>query len=152
MLRLWIAVAILAFMLACGGVLSLREALVPETAALRTFEAVTGSSLDGVQDADFLEVLKFLQREVASFKFAIVMAGFFVLFGGFLKAQKWAYYAFTFVGAEVFLDVGILRLIRDFTGRNVSLVTIGVAMLIAGLLIPMNIFLPGEAKEVEEEQ
>ena len=141
MLRLRIAVIILGVLLACAGILSLAKFVS---------EARTSRSLNNAKDADCLEELRVMRREMAGLQLAIVAAGFFILFGGFLKAQKWAWYAFAVVGGEVFIDVSVLRIVKDAAKADITFSTIGVAMLIAGMLIPTNIFFPKKTRELGE--
>ena len=80
-----------------SAVYILMAIFAPKLVARGTFKTITGKELDSVQDAGYLSALLDRQRSLGVFALTSLISGFFILFVGFRKAQKWAWWALLFV-------------------------------------------------------
>ena len=104
------------------------------------FQAVTGKSFEGVLEAGPLTVPMLYLRHLGVASLAISIAAAFILFAGFRKAQRWAWWALLVTGGLVTGFGTIVNLVItnwfDFTTHLVALL-----WLLAGLLIPVKTFI-----------
>jgi hypothetical protein len=115
-----------------------------------TFKNITGKELDSVQDAGYLSVLLDRQRSLGMFALTSLISGFFILFVGFRKAQKWAWWALLFVFGIGYLW-GLIHNIVNVDTLNITLMAIGMVLLLIGLLLPVKDFFAeagGESQKV----
>lgn len=133
------AVIILIVMLVYAGVYSLASIIAPKAMVRSTFTAITGKALDSIQDADYLKALSERQRNVGLYALTTVIAGFFFLFVGFQKSQKWAWYGFLVVGGIAWLW-GLIYSLVIGDRLNSLLMAIGIVIFLVGLLIPIKVF------------
>jgi hypothetical protein len=141
-----VAVVILVIMLAYGGIYSLMSIFVPKAMMGSAFNARTGKALDSVQDADYLGMLVGTHRQLGLYALTTTIAGFFVLFAGFRKAQKWAWWSFLVVGGIAWLW-GMISAIIIVDKVNMPLQIIGMVLFLVGILIPIKAFFGKEAPE-----
>ena len=143
------AVVILVIMLAYGGVYSLMSIIAPKLMMKSALEAATGKTVDDAKDAGYLKPLKSGQRNGGVFALTTTIAGFFVLFAGFRKAQKWAWWSFLVVGGIAWLWSLILAIvIGDKMG--IPFMAIGMVIFLVGLLIPVKAVFGKEATGTQE--
>jgi hypothetical protein len=122
----------------------------PKLVTRGTFKNITGKELDSVQDAGYLSVLLDRQRSLGMFALTSLISGFFILFVGFRKAQKWAWWALLFVFGIGYLW-GLIHNIVNVDTLNITLMAIGMVLLLIGLLLPVKDFFAkagGESQEV----
>ena len=92
-----VAVVILVVMLAYATVYCLLGLIVPEV-ALKSNLGARGKTVDEVRNDGYLGIIATSQRNIGVFALATIISAFFVLFAGFRKAEKWAWWAFLVVG------------------------------------------------------
>ena len=143
-----VAVIVLIVMLAYAGVYSLMSVIVPRVMMGSTFTAITGKALDSIQDAGYLKALSGRQRNVGLYALTTVIAGFFFLFVGFQKAQRWAWCGLLVVGSIAWLW-GLIYSLVIGDKVNSLLMAIGMVIFLVGLLIPIKEFFGKEAKKLE---
>jgi len=144
-----VAVIILAVACVYAGIYSLMAIITPETMVQSTFEAVTGKTVDSVQDADYLKALSHETRGAGFYALAAVIFSFAILFTGFRKAQQWAWWSFL-VGSSVAWLWGIIGGIVTGDKLHLSLHAIGMVLLLAGILLPVKVFFGKAVEEAEE--
>ena len=141
-----VAVIVLIVMLAYAGIYSLMTIIAPNLMMGSTFKAATGKALDS-QDPDF-KVLLGGQRLAGVFALTTVISGFFVLFAGFRKAQKWAWWAFLVVAGIAWLW-GLISSITIVDKMNMILYIIGTVIFLVGLLLPIKEFFVKGAEKTD---
>ena len=144
-----VAVIILVIMLAYAAVYSVIALIAPKTVMASAFKAMTAKTLDDAQTDGYLKPLMTGQRNTGVFALATTISGFFVLFAGFQKAQKWAWWAFLVVGGVAWLG-GLIICIAIGDTVNMILQLVGIVLLLLGVLLPIKAFFAGAPKQVEE--
>jgi len=141
-----VAVVILAVMHIFAGIVALASFIAPKTMIRSTFEAMTGKEIDSVQDADLLKVILNRQSKVGFYALSTVVFSLFVLFAGFRKAQKWAWWCFLIVGGIVWGE-GLISYILIGSMMYILIYAIGTALLLLGVLLPIKAFFGTEVEE-----
>ena len=141
-----IGVVILTILLIYSGVYVLMAIFTPKIVVKGTFKTIAGKELDSVQDAGYLKVLLDRQRSLGVFALTSVISCFFILFVGFRKAQKWAWWAFLFVSGIGYLW-GLIHNIVNADTLNIVLMVVGMVILLLGLLIPVKAFFSRTTEE-----
>lgn len=141
-----VAVIVLIVMLAYAGVYSLMSLIVPNLMMESAFKAVTGKTLGNVEDAGYLKIMQRGQRLAGLFSLTTVISGFFVLFAGFQKAQKWAWWGFLIVADTAWLG-GLIFSIVVADKMNIILYIIGEVISLVGVLLPIKEFFVTEAEK-----
>ena len=134
-----IAVLILVIMLAYAGIYSLMSIFVPKLVMESIFSAITDKPLSSIQDAGYLKALLGRQMHTGIYALTTVIAGFFVLFAGFQKAQKWGWWGFLIVGGIAWLW-GLIYSIVIADNFNIIFMLIGTVLLLVGLFLPFKSF------------
>ncbi len=98
-----VAVIILAIGSIFAGIYSGLTIIAPKLMLKSTFVAMTGKELDSIQDADHLRVMLNRNRRAGLYALASTILSFFILFTGFRKAEKWAWWAFLVGGGIAWL-------------------------------------------------
>jgi hypothetical protein len=120
---------------------SLAIIVSPQTFANSTLEARAETKLENVQDPGAVETLIVETRHMGVFALTTSIAMFFVLFTGFKKGQKWAWWAFLFVGGIAWL-YGLVMQIGEGDMMNLVGHVIGTALWLIGILLPLKAFFP----------
>jgi len=134
-----VAVVILIVMLAYAGVYSLMSIFAPTVMMKSALTATTGKTLDNARDDGYLKALTGGQRNLGLYALTTAIAGFFVLFAGFRKGQKWAWWSFLVVGGITWLW-GLVYAIVTVDTIHITLGAIGMVIFLVGLLIPIKAF------------
>jgi hypothetical protein len=134
-------------MLAYAGIYSIMNLIAPKVMVGSAFQAMTGEKLESVQNAGYLKILLSGQRNMGLFALTTVISGFFVLFAGFRKAEKWAWWAFLVVGGLAWLW-GLINAIIIGDKLNIPMELIGTVLFLVGLLLPVKVFFVREAEAV----
>jgi hypothetical protein len=145
-----VGVILLVIMLAYAGVYSLMNIFAPKVMLGSTLEATAGRTLANAESDGYLKALNAGQRNEGLYALTTTIAGFFVLFAGFRKAQKWAWWAFLVVGGIAWLW-GVITAIGVGAAANFILMLIGAVIFLVGLLLPVRVFFAKEAEAVQEE-
>lgn len=78
-------------------------------------------------------------RNTGVYALTTAISGFFILFAGFQKAQKWAWLAFLVVGGIAWLW-GLIYSIAVVDKVNIILTAVGMVIFLVGLLLPVKAF------------
>jgi len=143
------AVIILEVMLAYAAVYSLMCIITPEVMMASSLNAATGKTTDNARADGYLKDLVVDQINAGTFAFATVISGVFVLFAGFRKVQRWAWYAFLVVGGIAWLR-GLIISIAIADRMNLLFQIIGMVIFLVGLLIPVRAFFAKAAEKPAE--
>ena len=141
-----VAVVILIVMHVFAGIVALAVLVAPSTMLRSTFKAITGKALDSVQDDDLMKVILNRQRMVGFYALISVIFSFFVLFAGFRKAQKWAWWCFLIAAGIAWLG-GLINFIVIGSLMYILIFAIGTALLLVGILLPVKVFFAGSEEE-----
>jgi len=123
---------------------SLAIIVSPQTFANSTLEARAETKLENIQDKGASETIIVEMRHMGVFALTTSIAMFFVLFIGFKKGQKWAWWAFLFVGGIAWL-YGLVTQIAEGDMMNLVGHVIGTALWLIGILLPLKAFFPKKA-------
>jgi len=123
---------------------SLAIIVSPQTFANSTLEARAETKLENIQDQGAAETLIVETRHMGVFALTTSIAMFFVLFTGFKKGQKWAWWAFLFVGGIAWL-YGLVMQIGEGDMMNLIGHVIGTGLWLIGILLPIKAFFPKKA-------
>jgi len=149
MLRL--SVFILTIMLIYAGVYSVMSIIKPEVIVESTVKGATGKTLEDAQDDGYLKAFLILSKDAGLFGLAVVVCGLFILFSGFRKARKWAWFAFLFAGGIGWLG-GLILTISIGDRLNILIRAIGMIISVIGLLIPVKVFFRKQDSQDSEAQ
>jgi len=144
-----VAVIILTVMLAYAAVYSLISIVAPKVVMKSGAEAITGKTLDDAKTAGYLKALMALQRNTGIFAFCTALSGFFIVFVGFQKAQKWAWLAMLIVGGIAWIG-SMLNSMAMGDNLNMTLELIGAVLCLLGVFLPIKSFF-GQTETVAEE-
>jgi hypothetical protein len=123
---------------------SLAIVVSPQTFANSTLEARAETKLENIQDTGAAETLIVETRHMGVFALTTSIAMFFVLLVGFKKGQKWAWWAFLFVGGIAWL-YGLVMQIMEGDMMNLIGHVIGTVLWLIGILLPIKVFFPKKA-------
>ena len=123
---------------------SLAIIVSPQTFANSTLEARAETKLENIQDQGAAETLIVETRHMGVFALTTSIAMFFVLFTGFKKGQKWAWWAFLFVGGIAWI-YGLVLQISEGDMMNLIGHVIGTGLWLIGILLPIKAFFPKKA-------
>ena len=134
-----VAVIILAIMFGYSAVISLMDLIIPRVAMGSILKAVTGETLDSVQNAGYLKAIKLGVTSSGVFALSGTIVSFFILFTGFRKAQRWAWWALLIGGCVSGIGGGILPI--SIGDKVYSLIfIIGVVIFLIGIFLPVKVF------------
>ena len=135
-----ISIVILAVMLAFAGVYSFLNIFATKVVVSSAFEALTGKTLDGIQDDDYLKAYLWANKYTGIFALCTTIAGFFILFSGFRNKEQWAWWSVLAVGGLAWIWGLVNGLVFGDTFSSIMYI-VGTVLLIAGLLASAKIFL-----------
>jgi hypothetical protein len=138
------ASAILLVGLLFGTAYTLVIIVSPQTVANSTLQARADMSLENVQDKGAAETIVTYARHMGVFGLTTNIAMFFVLFVGFKKAQKWAWWAFLFTGGIAWI-FGLVTQIGEGDKMNMIGHVIGIGLWLIGILLPIKAFFAKKA-------
>ena len=127
-----------------GTLYSVAVVVSPQTIARSTLKARVGIGLEAVQDRGAAETLVAQTRHLGIFALATNIALLFILFAGFKKGQKWAWWAFLFIGGLAWI-FGLVTEILEKDTMNTIGHSIGTLLWLVGLLLAMKVFFPKKA-------
>jgi hypothetical protein len=116
----------------------------PQTIAQSTLKATVGIGLEAVQDRGVAETLVAQTRHLGIFALTTNIALFFILFVGFKKGQRWAWWAFFFAGGIAWI-FGLVTEILEKDMMNTIGHCIGTLLWLVGLLLAVKVFFPKKA-------
>lgn len=144
-----VSVIILIIMLAYASVYTLMAIFMPKVVIASGFEAATGKALDSIQDAEYLSSLLRSQRNTGQYALTTVIASFFILFTGFRKAQRWAWWSFLVIGVLAWLW-GVINAVAIVDKQNLIMQAVGAVLFLVGVFLPVKAFFAKAAGEAGE--
>jgi hypothetical protein len=123
---------------------SLALIVTPQTFGESTLKARTGMELAAVQDQGAAGTIVVQTRHMGIFALTTSIAMLFVLFVGFKKGQKWAWWAFLFVGGIAWI-YGLFMQIIEKDMMNLIGHLIGTVLWLLGILLAVKAFFPKKA-------
>lgn len=133
------ATIILVIALAYSGVYSIMVISATQFVVGSTYEGITGKELSSIQDEGYIETLVSVGRYMGVFALTTVILLFAILFTGFKKTEKWAWWAMMLVGTGIWA-YGITTNLLQEDMLNTLLHLIGAAIFIVGILLPVKSF------------
>jgi hypothetical protein len=133
------ATVILVIAMLFSGLYSLLLVVSPQTVAESTLQARAGVGFEGVPEKAVAGTIVAQTRHMGIFALTTTIAMFFVLFAGFAKGQKWAWWAFFFTGGISWI-YGLTVQIAEGDTPNMIGHLIGIALWLIGILLPLNAF------------
>jgi hypothetical protein len=134
-----VATIFLVIMLIFAGLYSLLVTFAPQIIAGSTMEARAGKTLAEVTDRDCADALIVQTRHLGVMAVAVVIALFFIVFTGFPKGQKWAWWCCLIAGLIVW-GYGVYIQTSEGDWLNMILHLVGIVLLLIGLLLPIRSF------------
>ncbi len=152
-----IATLIIAIVLAYAGLFCLANIITPRFMMGETINSLFGMATDKDKQIDVMKSLEFGQKIMGVIGLIIVIFGFIVLFIGFWRAKKWAWW--TFLIASVIS--GIWALIYPLWGlifqglivafrSNTFYQAITLVIFLIGLSMPINSFFKKKNSETDK--
>ena len=138
------AVLLIFVTLLFAGVYALATVVFPEVIEGLTFRAVTGESIGALEDPGLRRAYRIISRHEGLFALTTVIPVFFILFTGFRKAERWAWWAILITGLCAW-GYGIGDSLSHGGYVNFSLHVFGMILLLLGLLLPLRTFFPGKS-------
>jgi lipoprotein signal peptidase len=140
-----IATVLILVTLIFAGAYALVTVALPEVIEGLTFQAVTGESIKDISNQDFRRAYRIISRHEGLFALTSVIPAFFILFAGFRKYKRWAWWAILVTGLIAWgYGIGDSFLHGGYV--NFSLHIFGILFLIAGLFLPIKAFFPKAGK------
>jgi len=133
------SVIILTIMLAYAAIYSLMAIITPKAVMESVIQASIGKTIDNARNDGYLKALTFIVIHLGSLALAGVIAYFFILFIGFRKAQRWAWFALL-IACGIGWLIGLILNIVIGNMMNIILQGIGVVLFLVGLLLPVKSF------------
>lgn len=133
------ATAVLLIGLLFSGIYGLLITFNPKMIAEKTLDARAGKTLADVGDPGVADTILIYTRHMGVFALCITIAMFFVLFKAFKKGEKWAWWAFLFVGGIAYI-YGLIVQVMEKDMFNLILHIVGTALIAIGLLLPIKEF------------
>ena len=117
-----------------GGLYSIVVFVSPQTVVGSRFKANVAWQNPVVANAYIAE-----ERHLGAFALATTIGALFILFAGFKKGQKWAWWALLFMGIFGWC-YGLVRHIIGGDVKNLIGHAIGAALFLIGILLPIKAF------------
>jgi hypothetical protein len=134
-----VATILLVIMLVFAGLYSLLVTFAPHIIAGSTMEARAGKTMDAITDTDCAEALIVQTRHLGIMAVAVVIALFFIVFTGFQKGERWAWWCCLVTGVVVW-GYGVYIQASEADMLNLVLHLVGTVLLLLGVLLPIRSF------------
>lgn len=123
---------------------SLALIVTPQTFGESTLKARTGIELAALQDQGVAQTIVVQTRQIGTLALTTSIAMLFVLFAGFKKGQKWAWWAFLFVGGIAWIYSLFMQIIEKDMMNLIGSLT-GTVLWLLGILLAVKAFFPKKA-------
>jgi len=133
------AVVVLTVLMIFAGLYSLLLIVRPQIVAESTLKARTGQTLASTPDKGAADALVIQTRHLGVMALGATIAVFFILYAGFRKVQRWAWWGILIVGLIVW-GYGLYTEIAEGDVLNMVLHLVGIGLLIVGVLLPVKDF------------
>jgi len=138
------ATTILLIAMLFGTFYSLVVVFSPQMIVQSTLKAEAGIGIAEIQDPAVAKTLVGQTRHLGIFALTTNIAMFFILFLGFKKGQRWAWWAFLLAGGIGWIYGLVTELLEKDTMNSVGHI-IGTVLWLIGLLLAMKVFFPKKA-------
>jgi len=133
------ATIVLTVVIVFAGVYAVLTIALPDIIEGVTFEAVTGESLDGLQAAGYARPYLIIARHEGLFALTTVIPTGFILYHGFRRKQRWAWWAILLTSC---LGWGWGLVDSSLHGAVINAVphAAGLVLILVGLFLPFREF------------
>jgi len=138
MVRVSAIILFVLFVLAAGY--SIVLIIVPTIVLEGDFQAITGKSYEEFLSSEAVQVSLSHIRHMQVFAVTSIVAGFFILFAGFRKAEKWAWWAMLVIGAIAWGYGAVINLLNGNTLDSVVHL-VGLVVFLVALFLPLRKFM-----------
>ena len=104
-------------------------------------EARSGKTLDSITETEVANTIVVQTRHLGIFALTTCVALFFILFNGFKKGEKWAWWAFLIV-LVISEGYSLVTQILEKDVQNLILHLIVTVLWLTGILLPVKVFFP----------
>ena len=138
MVRVSTVILFVLFVLAAGY--SIMAIFAPAIVLEADFQAITGKSYEEILSPEALRVSVSHIRHMEVFAVTTIVAGFFILFAGFRKAERWAWWAMLVVGIIAW---GYGAVINVLNGNRIdsAVFLVGLVVFLVALFLPIKKFM-----------
>jgi hypothetical protein len=134
-----VATVLMVIVMIFGGLYALFVTFAPQIIAGSTMEARAGKTLDQVTDGDCVDALIVQTRHLGVMAVGAVIALFFVVFTGFRKGEKWAWWCCLLAGLVIW-GYGVYIQASEADMLNLILHLVGIILMLLSLLLPIRVF------------
>jgi hypothetical protein len=138
MVRISTIILFVLFVLAGGY--SIACIAVPTIVLEGDFQAMTGKSYEELLAPEAIRVSVSHIRHMEVFGITTIVAGFFILFAGFRKAERWAWWAMLVIGAIAWGYGAVINVLNGNTLDSVVFL-VGLVVFLVALFLPVKKFL-----------
>jgi hypothetical protein len=138
MVRVSTVILFVLFVLAAGY--SIMAIFAPAIVLEADFQAITGKSYEEILPPEALRVSVSHIRHMEVFAVTTIVAGFFILFAGFRKAERWAWWAMLVIGVIAWGYGAVINVLNGNTLDSVVFLVGSVVFLVA-LFLPIKKFM-----------
>jgi hypothetical protein len=138
MVRVSTVILFVLFVLAAGY--SIMAIFAPAIVLEADFQAITGKSYEEILSPEALRVSVSHIRHMEVFAVTTIVAGFFILFAGFRKAERWAWWAMLVIGVIAWGYGAVINVLNGNTLDSVVFLVGSVVFLVA-LFLPIKKFM-----------
>jgi hypothetical protein len=135
-----ISTVILIVLFALGAGYSLVSLVVPTIVLEGDFQAITGRSYKDVLPPEAVRVSVSHIRHMEVFAITTTIAGFFILFAGFRKAERWAWWAMLVVGVIAWGYGAVINVLNGNTFDS-AVFLVGLVVFLVALFLPVKKFM-----------
>ncbi|UCF96210.1 MAG: hypothetical protein JSV89_13600 [Spirochaetaceae bacterium] len=104
------------------------------------YQAITGKSYEEILPPEAIRVSVFHTRHMMVIGIAHKVAAFFILFAGFRKAERWAWWAMLAVGGIAYTYGAVVNVLNGNMQDSVLLL-VALVVFVVALLLPVKKFL-----------
>jgi hypothetical protein len=138
MVRVSTVILFVLFILSAGYSIAVLAA--PTMVLEGDFRAITGKSYQEILPPEAIRVSVSHIRHMEVFAITTTMAGFFILFAGFRKSERWAWWAILVVGVIAWGYGAVINVVNGNTFDSVVFLVGSVVFLVA-LFLPVRQFM-----------
>ena len=138
MVRVSTVILFVLFVLAAGY--SIMAIVAPAIVLEADFQAITRKSYEEILPPEALRVSVSHIRHMEVFAVTTIVAGFFILFAGFRKAERWAWWAMLVIGVIAWGYGAVINVLNGNTLDSVVFLVGSVVFLVA-LFLPIKKFM-----------
>ena len=139
-----VSTVILFILFFVGAGYSIVIIVVPTMVLEGDFQAMTGKSYEEILAPEAVRVSVVHIRHMEVFAITTTVSGFFILFAGFRKAEKWAWWAMLVMGGIAWGYGAVLNVVIGNTFDS-AVFLVGLVVFLVALFLPVKKFFTGTA-------